>query len=728
MRKVRIRGGTGLNKIALLSHGKSADAKDGSQPPDDVYRYFAYLSYSHQDSADADWLHKAIERFATPTALVGRITPNGVVPKHLTPIFRDRNELAASSDLGQTIRGALKQSRYLIVLCSPTAARSRWVNEEILAFKKLRGERYLLAAIIDGEPWASDIEGREAEECFPPALREKFDRKGRPTSKRAEPIAADLRADRDGREAGKLKLIAGMLGLGLDDLVRREQQRRQKRLTYIAAAAIAGMALTSGLAVFAFEKRDEARDQRRQAEGLVGFMIGDLRTKLEPIGRLDVLDVVGEKALDYYRKQDKMSLSDDSLAQRAKALTMIGEIAAKRGQRDGALQRYQEALAGTAEALRRAPDDPQRMFDHAQSVYWVGSVALDRGRIDDAAAQFIEYRDLATRMIATDPANPKWQLEGIYAATNLGNVEIQQRRYARAAVTFGAALRSLNAMVAVAPGNSDYRKLRLESLAFLSDALDRSGMIDAAINARDRQLALLGPELANGRADEEYRRKAMIANMAVARLRFQHGDTALALAHAKAARALGERLTAIDPSNAEWRASSAMTRINQALLLIRTGKATDARQAIGPSCATIEQLVRSDPTIALWEQSEQRCLALRAELAIAVGDKAAALPLARALVARVANQAAQPNSDPFRPAESRKLVGDIAWRSGDRAGAQVEWRAALAAWPKAAETPIQFGERGEMLRGIGDRAGGRAIAQRLLAMGYRQSISNRARV
>ena len=240
---------------------------------------------------------------------------------------------------------------------------------------------------------------------------------------------------------------------------------------------------------------------------------------------------------------------------------------------------------------------------------------------------------------------------------------------------------------------------------------------------------LLGPELANGRADEEYRRKAMIANMAVARLRFQNGDTVRALAQARAASALGERLTAIDPSNAEWRASNAMARINQALLLLRTGNTIGARDAAGNSCSSIDQLVRSDPTVALWEQNAQRCLALRAELAIATGDKAAAKTLARALVARVANHAAKPNGNPFNRAESKKLVGDIAWRSGDRVTARDEWRAALAAWPRATpETPAQLAERGEMLRGIGDRAAGQAIADRLTALGYRQSISNRAKI
>ena len=691
--------------------------------------YAAFLSYCHADEKTADRVHRRLERFKVPPELIGKDRGEGVIPRRLRPVFRDRHELAAARDLGAEIEEALAESRVLIVLCSPAAATSRWVNSEIERYHRVRPAGQVLAAIVAGEPYAADLPGREAEECFPPALKVQYDERGLPTTRRAEPIAADLREGKDGQRIGFLKIVAGMLGVGLDELVKRDAARRHRRMVVITSASIVGMSLTSGLALFAFEKRDEARDQRRQAEGLVGFMIGDLRTKLEPMGRLDVLDAVGERALGYYRKQDKVSLSDDSLAQRARALTMIGEIAAKRGQLDAALARYQEALAGTAEALRRAPDDPQRLFDHAQSVYWVGSVAFDRGQLDEAVARFQEYHELAARLIAADPSNPKWRLEGIYAATNLGSVELQQRRYAAAARTFGTALQAVDTMVGKAPGNAEYRKLRLESLAFESDALDRSGLIELAIAARERQLALLAPELANGRADQEYWRKAQIANIALARLRFQRGDTAKALAFAADGSAIGERLIAIDPSNADWRASSAAARVYQAMILVRIGREDAARDAATQSCGAIEKLVRSDPSVAVWEQTAQRCLALRAELAVVSGDAASALLLARSLVDRVARHAAEPNSNPFGPGEARKLVGDMRWRSGDRATAESEWRVALAQWPQAtAETPIQRGERGEMLRGLGDVEDARTIERQLRALGYRRSISDRAKL
>src|SRR5690349_19406100 len=223
--------------------------------------YFAFLSYSHVDSAMAKWLHDQLENFRVPASIAGQLTEHGIVPGRLTPIFRDRGELAAAGDLGTEIREALAASRFLVVLCSPAAARSHWVNAEIDAFKRARPDGCVLAAILSGEPFASDRPGHEGEECLPAALRTHYDRRGRPTKQIAEPLAADLRETGDGRRIGFLKLVAGMTGVGLDDLVQRDSIRRQRRLAILAAASIAGMTVTSVLAVAAIDARDSARDQ-----------------------------------------------------------------------------------------------------------------------------------------------------------------------------------------------------------------------------------------------------------------------------------------------------------------------------------------------------------------------------------------------------------------------------------------------------------------------------------
>src|SRR5689334_3587481 len=182
-------------------------------------RYYAFLSYSHKDKELADWLHRSLERFRVPSSLAGKLTANGVVPRRLTPVFRDQQDLSAGGDLAEEIKAALAASQFLVVLCSPTAAKSRWTNQEIESFKRTRPEGCVLAAVVAGEPFASDMPGREAEECFPPALRYKYDRRGHQTTRRAEPLAADFRVDGEGRRMAFLKLVAGMLGVGLDELV-----------------------------------------------------------------------------------------------------------------------------------------------------------------------------------------------------------------------------------------------------------------------------------------------------------------------------------------------------------------------------------------------------------------------------------------------------------------------------------------------------------------------------
>lgn len=206
-----------------------------------VRRYWAFISYSHADKKWADWLHRSLENYPMPRDLVGKPTPaDAPVPKRFVPVFRDREELPTSSDLGAVIHKALQAARFLVVICSPRSARSQWVEQEIVDFKRLHGEDRVLALIVDGEPWASNSSDTEvvATECFPKALRHRLGPDGELSEVHAEPIAADAREGKDGRENAVIKLMAGLLGVGFDDLRRREQEyqrRRVRRLQLVCA-------------------------------------------------------------------------------------------------------------------------------------------------------------------------------------------------------------------------------------------------------------------------------------------------------------------------------------------------------------------------------------------------------------------------------------------------------------------------------------------------------------
>jgi len=216
-------------------------------------RYSAFISYNHADRDWAVWLHRALERYSIPKRLWGRPAPWGEIGPRLPPVFRDRDELATSSDLAQSVKEALGESATLIVICSPRSAKSKWVDEEIRTFIASGRRNFIRLIIVDGEPHSGNPES----ECLPPSLTEE----GAP-----EPLAADVRPDGDGKQGAKLKILAGMLGVSYDELRQREAARRHKRLAAIAIAASIGFLVMAGLSVFAFISRAEAIQQRQLAE------------------------------------------------------------------------------------------------------------------------------------------------------------------------------------------------------------------------------------------------------------------------------------------------------------------------------------------------------------------------------------------------------------------------------------------------------------------------------
>ncbi len=683
-------------------------------------RYYAFLSYSHKDKQLAEWLHRELERFRVPQSIAGKLTAHGVVPKRLTPIFRDQQELAAAGDLGVEIKGALAASQFLIVLCSPTAAKSRWTNAEIESFKHTRPDACVLAAIVEGEPFASEMPGREEEECFPPALRQKFDRRGRPTAKRAEPLAADFRDGADGRRTALLKLVAGMLGVGLDDLVQRETTRRHRQLAWLAAGSLAGMAVTSTLAVSAIQGRDAARDQRREAEGLVGFMLGDLKDKLEPIGRLDALDAVGSRALAYYQHQDKGSLSDESLAQRAKALTLMGEIANTRGDLAGALSRYQEALASTEEALRRRPDDPQRLFDHAQNVYWVGYIAYLRGQFPDAAARFGEYKRLANQMVALAPDKKEYRLEQVYSNNNLGAVLQDQRRYREMAASFQSSLGVAETLAAGDPRNVEYQKSVINILGWLADAHEYSGSLEQGLAERERQLRLLADLQRIDPRDTENPRDIMTAKRSMGRLLGSRGDFAGGIKESLAGVAISDSLFAIEPDNTEWLQANASGRYDLADLQLGAGQAEAAAVTTRSYCDIANRLLARDSTVADWKSRFRAgCLELRARVALAQGRPDEAFDAAKQSLA-----AARISPNPIERGVlsfwAMSIGGNALAALGRRDESARWWTAALQSLPKSIELrPREQGAIAALKLRLGDRAGANEMTSSLAAMGYR---------
>jgi hypothetical protein len=118
------------------------------------------------------------------------------------------------------------------------------VEEEVRAFKKWHGRDRIIALIATGVPNASD-RSEPGAECFPHGMR--FDVDGDSPPVRVEPIAADIRPEGDGRQRALLKIVAGLLGVGFDDLYQREKRRQKRRQVLIGAIAAVCLLAVAGI-------------------------------------------------------------------------------------------------------------------------------------------------------------------------------------------------------------------------------------------------------------------------------------------------------------------------------------------------------------------------------------------------------------------------------------------------------------------------------------------------
>ncbi|GAA0856070.1 toll/interleukin-1 receptor domain-containing protein [Aliiglaciecola litoralis] len=387
-------------------------------------QYSAFISYSHADEKIARWLMGKLETFNVPSKLVGSDGEFGPIPRKIGKVFRDRDELSSSGDLGSTVNQALLNSNSLIVICSPDSAQSKWVNNEVAEFRKLGREQRIFSFIVGGEPQSR----APGVACFPASLLAPE----HPGEPEREPLAADARDQGDGKQRAFLKLAAGLLGVGFDALAQRDAQRRFRRMAAITTASVIGMSIAVVLAVSAFLARNDAQRRQQQAEDIVGFMLGDLRQRLETVGRLDLMRSVDDKAIEYFSNLDARDLSDRTLEEQARSLTGIGEVRLNEGNYIEAMNAFKEAHLRTSALYQRAPENAQRLFDLSQAEFWRGYVAWEQGRYQDAQMWLSRYRDSAIKLAAIDPDNFDWQREVAYGYHNLAVLDKSRGNFAQA--------------------------------------------------------------------------------------------------------------------------------------------------------------------------------------------------------------------------------------------------------------------------------------------------------
>lgn len=673
------------------------------------FKYKAFISYSHADEKWARWLQRKLEHYRVPRRLATARAGGEALPRRLHPVFRDQDELASSTDLGKAVEAALAQSEFLVVVCSPASARSRWVNEEITRFKLKRSKDRILCLVIDGD-LSSD-----SERCaFPPALLVNEDGSAAP-----EPLAADVRKAADGPRAALQKIIAGILQVGIDDLRQREVQRQVRRWTVLAALSASVAVVTIGLAIVAMAAREEAQIRRGQAENLIGFMLGDLRGKLEPIGKLDVLDAVGDEAMKYYAELGDQATPAETLG-RAIALRQIGEVRFAQGQFDTALQAFEESRLQAERLHRLDPANNDHLFELGQAEFWVGYVQYERDQLDAAGRSMARYLEHSQELSHRQPDNPDYTMELAYAFSNLGTIERERGSMAPALEYFTGAVEINEELLAASPDDTYLRFDLGEGYSWMGSIRLDLGQLQASEAAFRRSLEIW-QELAALGENARHVEKAADGQTLLARALLQSGQSDEALGLYQLSHDAFGKLLRTDPENVRYQRGFYKSHFYLANVLRFQGWNDVALDHLATAREGFAELVRKEPGDTAMAEFLAQSDRLTAEARLE-HDVEAALESARrahAWVESLGAQARLAQSTARDAAQIGETRGRVLARAGRMNDASEAWSATLEEWFSGDVSELsRRAVQARLLWNLGRRDEAAVLVKELQAAGY----------
>ncbi len=223
-----------------------------------MYKYYLFISYSRHDSRAAAYLQRQLEHFRIPVKLVSQENlPEG--GKYLRPVFRDRRDLKnTEKSFTADIKVALEQSRFLLVLCSPNSADSKWVGEEIRHFLETHdGDcAKVVPVILSGRPGSGG-----AEECLPPPLRtEQVMSRNLPSM-----IPDDGEGEKAGWENGMVQSLSYMLKVDREKIKSSVDRERLRQTRIYAAIGVYAAVVFALMTLWAVHEKQIAERNRLRA-------------------------------------------------------------------------------------------------------------------------------------------------------------------------------------------------------------------------------------------------------------------------------------------------------------------------------------------------------------------------------------------------------------------------------------------------------------------------------
>ncbi|MFL6673087.1 MAG: winged helix-turn-helix domain-containing protein [Massilia sp.] len=426
----------------------------------------------------------------------------------------------------------------------------------------------------------------------------------------SEGRSADLLLPRGKQlEAAKAVQESGVFTLADDEVqlirlsVRRSRARDRLRLLVMLTIGVLAMAAV-GLGISATAARHLAEKRRIEAEGLMGYMLGDFADRLRPLGRLDLLDRVSVKALEYLGAQHEKDASMVALTQRAQALQVIGEVRRARGDSKGAAEALMAAQQILMEQQAAAPSDTEVLKNLGVTAYWLGQLSKDQNDLAKAAGYWQTYRKSSDELNRLEPEKVEWWVEQSYAHNNLGSLAALRGDAATAAREFLRSIALKRRALDKTPGSNMLAAELADSYSWLGSAREALGELKSAGALYAQEMAIVQKlrEASPGDALWVEREARALQHRAANRL--AQGLDNEALNDFRDARLKFTAITGQDKKNLNWQDDVANLELEEQNILARTDNDDRIVANITEIHARLADLLSSDPKKVSWARRE----------------------------------------------------------------------------------------------------------------------------
>ena len=293
---------------------------------------------------------------------------------------------------------------------------------------------------------------------------------------------------------------------------------------------------------------------------LINYMTVDLRDKLKPIGRLDLLDDVNKRVMSYYDRLVGNDSSPDIQWQRSLALVNYGDIRRDRGDFAGALASYNDALAIQRQLATRDTKNVDRQQGLSISLVRIADVLKSRGDIETRLADYREALQIRKRLADQDPKNPAVQMNVAWCLEKIGAA-----LYAQGEGNVGEALdyyqQSLvirEKLVKDNPNDSSWQVWLAYAYSDIADMLSTQGELDGALQNLRTALTILENLITKDADNLDLQQCLMRCFHQIGDVLSDQGDLNGALDADRHSLAIMQTLTTRDPSNTVWKRNYAI--------------------------------------------------------------------------------------------------------------------------------------------------------------------------